>query len=779
MKHYLLSMICLFMISYVYSQKNTYTISGYVSDSSSGEKLINANIYDPQSLVGTVSNTYGFYSLTLPKGKYKIAISFVGFTTQIVDIDLQDGDKEVNIYLENVNDIEEVVVMGKASQNKLQESQMSKEVLSMETVKNLPSFMGEVDIIKTLQLLPGVQSGSESSTGLYVRGGGPDQNLILLDGVPVYNANHLFGFFSVFNPDAVKNVTLYKGGFPARFGGRLSSVVDIRMKEGNEKELHGGFQVGLISSKVHLEGPLKKDKTSFHISGRRTYIDLLTRPMMPADDKIGYFFYDFNSKLNHKFSDKDRLYISVYTGKDRAYMIYDIENSYYQGVSTRDESKMLWGNLTTALRWNHIYNNKLFSNTMITYSKYKFIIGSEQNKSYNIYEGKEEECYLYKYQSGIDDFSARFEFDWYPNTSNSVKFGLNYINHSFKPGIEVINEIKNNENRSNQVGGEITTGHELSAFFEDDVNLFPKIKANIGICFSSFSVENTLYTSVEPRLSARYLTLDNLSFKVAYSKMKQYLHLLSNSSVGLPTDLWLPVTKKIKPQISHQYALGAVYNMADGYSFSAEVYYKEMNNVIDYKEGATFNGAGIDWEDKVETGIGESYGLELLLKMERGKSNGWLGYTWSKSQRKFNNLNNGRWFKAKHDRTHDISAVYNYKVSDKLDFGATWVFGTGDAITLPTNKIEVIERLDSYNVENGNTVSYFKERNDYRMPNYHRLDVGFNFHKKKKRGTRTWSVSIYNVYNRRNAFFIYPSGEKLKKESLFPILPSVSYSYKF
>ena len=775
MKHCLLSMICLFMISYVYSQKNTYTISGYVSDSSSGEKLINANIYDPQSLVGTVSNTYGFYSLTLPKGKYKIAISFVGFTTQIVDVDLQGGDKEVNIDLENVNDIEEVVVMGKASQNKLQESQMSKEVLSMETVKNLPSFMGEVDIIKTLQLLPGVQSGSESSTGLYVRGGGPDQNLILLDGVPVYNANHLFGFFSVFNPDAVKNVTLYKGGFPARFGGRLSSVVDIRMKEGNEKELSGGFQVGLISSKVHLEGPLKKDKTSFHISGRRTYVDLLAKPFMSRDNKGGYFFYDFNAKVNHKFSDKDRLYLSAYTGKDKAYMKYDSNNSYYSdhGSSNFEEANMYWGNVTTALRWNHIFNNKLFSNTTLTYSKYNFNIDSE----YKFKSDNQNESSLYKYQSGIDDLSAKIEFDWYPNTTNSIKFGVGYINHSFKPGVEVLESGNNNQNTKSTFGDESTIGHEFSAFVEDDINITSRLKANIGVHLSGFSVENTFYSSIEPRLSTRYLASDKLTFKLAYSKMQQYMHLLSNSTVGLPTDLWLPVTKKIEPQISNQYALGAVFNPLKGYTFSVETFYKDMENMIAYKEGATFNGVGVDWQEKVETGIGKSYGIELLLKKEKGKSTGWLGYTWSKSQRKFDNLNYGRWFNAKYDRTHDVSAVYSLKVSDRFDFGATWVFGTGNAITLPTNNIEIIE-TDWYYFDE-ESVSYFNERNDYRMPSYHRLDVGFNFHKKKKRGTRTWSLSVYNVYNRKNAFFLYPTDQKLKKVSLFPILPSITYSYKF
>jgi len=765
--------LCLLMITLLYAQKEVYTLSGYVSDLQSGEKLINANVYDPVTLQGTVSNVYGFYSLSLPKGNYQITFSYVGFANQVVKVDLSK-DQVLNINLDSSESIDEVTVVGSATNNKLQETQMSKEILTMETVKSLPAFMGEVDIIKTLQLLPGIQSGAEGSSGLYVRGGGPDQNLILLDGVPVYNANHLFGFFSVFNADAIKNVTLYKGGFPARFGGRLSSVLDIRMKEGNEKEIHGGVQVGLISSKFNLEGPIEPGKTAFHISGRRTYIDALTRPLMPKEEKGGYYFYDLNAKINHKFSDKDRLYLSAYAGRDKAFFTYDFDNAYYNST-TNEESDMKWGNITTALRWNHIFNNKLFCNTTLTYSKYEFLVDFD----FEEYQDKIlQDRSKYRYSSGINDMSAKLEFDWYPNTSNSIKFGFGYTYHDFEPGVEAFTDWDEGSSKVDKNGDPNVHANEFSTYIEDDLKITSRLKANLGLHLSGFNVENKFYSSFEPRLSLRYIASDKITLKTAYTKMQQYLHLLSNSTIGLPTDLWLPATGRVKPQVSDQYALGMVYSPKKGYTFSLEGFYKDMENVIAYKEGASFSGVATNWEDKVEVGTGRSYGMELLLKKELGKNTGWIGYTLSRTERKFDNLNYGDWFPATYDRTHDISATYSYKVSDKFDMGLVWVYGTGNAFTLPTHRIESLE-FSNNNWYYDNTVPYFEKRNDYRMPDYHRMDVSFNFHKQKKHGVRTWSVSVYNLYNRKNAFFLYPDGEYLKQISLFPILPSISYSFKF
>ncbi len=781
MKKFLVKLLLLVCGTALVGQTKQYTISGYVSDAGSGEKLINANIYEPQGLIGSVSNTYGFYSLSLPAGQYTIVYSFVGFETQRLDVNLSQ-DKEININLAYATAIGEVTVVGGAVNNRLEDTQMSKEVITMETVKSLPAFMGEADVIKTMQLLPGVQSGNEASSGLYVRGGGPDQNLILLDGVPVYNANHLFGFFSVFNTDAIKNLTLYKGGFPARFGGRLSSVVDIRMKEGNEKEFHGGVQLGLIASKFHLEGPIQKDKTAFHISGRRTYIDVLTRPLMPKDDFGGYFFYDLNAKVNHKFSDRSRIYLSAYTGRDKAFSQYE-DN--YADEAFNDKSYMFWGNITTALRWNYVFSNKLFSNTTVTYSQYKFNVENEATSKEN--NQIVDETY-YKYKSGINDVSYKMEFDWYPSNAHEIKFGVNYIYHTFNPGVEAFRSKSDYEQPYNRTfGDDKIYGHEMNLFMEDNIQLADRLKANVGLHFSGFNVENSFYTSIEPRVSMRYLASDKITVKAAYSKMQQYLHLLSNSTIGLPTDLWLPVTDKIKPQLSHQYAVGAVYSPFATYTFSVEGFYKEMKNLIEYKEGASFFGSSVGWEDKVEKGDGRSYGMELLLKKETGKTTGWIGYTLSKSERQFDNLNFGEWFAARYDRTHDLSVVMSHKFSDKIDIGATWVFGTGNAITLATHDIQPLqgeESNDYYYYSNNSSVPYFESRNNYRMPNYHRLDFGVNFHKKKKHGMRTWNISVYNVYNRKNPFFLYlgttDDGRKaLKQISLFPILPSISYTYKF
>nr|WP_319397434.1 TonB-dependent receptor [uncultured Carboxylicivirga sp.] len=772
---------------FVLAQEKKYTLSGYVSDFASNEKLISANIYNPSALTGTVSNLYGFYSLTLPEGSYQITYSYVGYQPQTISVDLTKN-QFVNVQLQ-FKTIGEITVVGGRVENKVLDSQMSKESISMEMVKSLPAFMGEADVMKALQLMPGVQSGSEGTSGLYVRGGGPDQNLLLLDGVPVYNASHLFGFFSVFNPDAVKNVSLYKGGFPARFGGRLSSVVDIRMKEGNEKEIHGGVQVGLISSKVFVEGPIKKDRTAFHFSARRTYVDAITRPIMKNDEtQAGYFFYDMNAKVNHKFSEKDRVYLSAYFGRDKATVkdAYEENSGYYSDdnyvelYSSDDRSKIFWGNITSAVRWNHIYNPKLFSNTTITYSKYSFQV-SNDSKEWEDNELRRD--VFYRYKSGIDDVAAKIEIDWYPHLKHQIKFGSQLMHHLFTPGVETYNGDDSEDNDINLAfGDQKTHANEINLFIEDDWEISSRLKANIGLHFSGFDVEQSLYTSIEPRASLRFLVNDKLSLKASYAKMQQYLHLLSNSTVGLPTDLWLPSTQRIKPQLSHQVAIGAAYHPSLKYTLSAETFYKKMDNLIEYKEGASFFGSSTGWEDKVEVGQGESYGVELMVRKDVGKTSGWIGYTWAKTNRQFDNLNMGNWFPARYDRRNDVSIVLSHKPNDRIDFGATWVFGTGNALTIPTHNVQ---RLSVFSYDYEEMIPYQEGRNNYRMPNYHRLDFGVNFHKKKKHGIRTWNISVYNVYNRQNPFYIYideseyTSQKKVKQVSLFPILPSISYSYTF
>ncbi len=763
------------------SFSQTYTISGTIEDVKTGEKLLGANIYDELTYKGTVSNYYGFYSLSLPKGKIKFTISYVGYQSIQKEFVLH-SDTVINISLNPSIELKEILVVDKA-ESKVRSSQMSVAEIPVQTIKSLPVLMGEVDIIKTIQLLPGVQSGGEGMSGLYVRGGGPDQNLILLDGVPVYNANHLFGFFSVFNADAIQNISLVKGAFPARYGGRLSSVLDIKMKEGNNKEFKGEGSVGLISSKLTLEGPIINDKTSFIISGRRTYADILAQPFIKyaasqeGYDKLsgGYYFYDLNAKINHKFSDRSRLYLSSYLGRDKAYSKIKESDS---NKRYENNSDIHWGNITTALRWNYILNNKLFSNSTITYSKYKFLTGIEFLETQN--NPKLSNHFKYEYSSGIDDIAGKIDFDYIPNTNHYIRFGINNIYHTFNPGVSAFNYSDQQTNVDTTFGNKEIYSNELAVYAEDDIKITGNLKANIGLHYSGFYVKNKFYNSLEPRLSARYLINEKLSVKAAYSQMNQYLLLLTNSSMSMPTDLWLPVTDRIKPQKSIQYAIGSAYALTSDIDISVEGFYKKMSNLIEYKEGASFFSISNDWQDKIVQGQGWAYGAEFFVQKKVGKTAGWIGYTLSWSNRRFEGISFDKVFPYKYDRRHDISIVVTHKFNDKVDVGLTWVYGTGNAITLATEKY-VVKTDDGYEY-----VEYYEKRNGYRMTAYHRLDVSANFHKQKKWGKRTWSIGVYNVYNRLNPFFLnfeddYNNNGKvvLKQYSIFPIIPSVSYSFIF
>ncbi len=794
--------IALFFLFPAALSAQNYVINGFVRDKSTGENLINANIYEKGSLTGAISNEYGFYSLSMSKGKKTLVFSFVGYEKLEVELDLVK-DTTVNVELNLMSELEEIKVFG-AEVSKVERTQMSMVELQSSALSKIPVLLGEPDVLKVIQLLPGVQSGTEGSSGIYVRGGGPDQNLFLLDGVPVYNASHLFGFFSVFNPSAINTVKLYKGGFPARFGGRLSSVVDIRMKEGNMKEIKGEFSVGLISSRFSLEGPIKKDRTSFIISGRRTYLDLLARPIMKIVNNStegynytgGYYFYDINAKINHKFSDRSRLYFSSYLGLDKA---YSIEEGYYVNEHTRFNEKygagLKWGNITNALRWNYVYNPKLFSNVTLTYSKYNFNVGEEQSVLNTKENTKTED--IFEYDSGIEDFAAKIDFDFFPWQRHSVKFGMENILHSFSPGVNHVQytEEENPEEVSDTIyGNKNIRANELRVYAEDIIDLSSKFKINVGAHFSMFNVQGKTYNSLEPRASLRYLGSERWSLKASYAKMSQYIHLLTTSTISLPTDLWLPATKKVEPQISNQWAIGGFYKLPKGFDVSVELFYKTMNNLIEYKEGASFGGISSNWETKIETGKGWAYGMELLIEKNIGKTTGWLGYTLSKSDRKFENLNFGKIFPAKYDRRHDISLALTHKISDKIDIGATWIFGTGNATTLALQKYSPGYYMNTFG---GNSdIEYYGSRNNYREPGYNRLDVGINLHKQKKHGIRTWSFSIYNAYNRQNPFYLYwgydttrgynedgwyyeDSTRKLKQVSLFPLIPSVSYTFKF
>ncbi len=816
----LLSATFLLLFSLVlFSQK--ITVSGYIENSETGERIIGANIYNQELGFGTASNVYGFYSLTFKQKNIRLTASFIGYQSQNIDLNLTK-DTVINFYLVPNTELEEVIVTGK--QNTVKTSQMSSIDIPLHAVQKLPVLFGEVDVLKTIQLMPGVQSGSEGTSGVYVRGGGPDQNLILLDGVPVYNVNHLFGFFSVFNGYAIKDITLIKGGFPARYGGRLSSVIDIRMKEGNMKKFSGEASSSFIASKISFEGPIIKDKASFIISARRTYIDAIAAPFIKMFSSFssetekfsaGYFFYDINAKVNNKFSEKDRVFLSVYTGKDKAYMKMNEDYSSQDEVDKySSDFDLHWGNLTSALRWNHVYTPKLFGNTTLTYSRYNFITAISEEDEYTswnnptdkkVYKDKFEISYL----SGIEDYALKLDYDYLPSPNHKIKFGINGIYHIFKPGVSAlsVSDDENKQSVDTTYGSKNIYANEYSAYAEDDIRIGKIIKVNIGGRVSGLSVQDTFYYSLEPRISARFLITDKWSIKAAYSEMTQYLHFLTNSTIGLPTDLWLPATKRIPPQHSVQYAAGTAITLPYDLNLTIETYYKDMTNLIEYKEGASFfedpeegSLAGTNWEDKIEIGKGNSYGAEVMLSKNVGNLTGWLAYTWSKTTRQFKNISFGQVFPYRYDRRHDASIALTYKINDKIDIGATWVYGTGISVTLaqqrylPLNAIENL--IDSrqnndpnyYYYGNG-SVEYYGKRNNYRLPDYHRLDLSINFNKKVKYGVRTWNVSIYNAYNRKNAFYVDFTGgmftennsnkRQLMKYSLFPIIPSVSYTYKF
>ena len=766
-------LLVILLVLYTSIQAQNYTISGSVTDGYSGEALIGASVYDPAGRQGTSANTYGFYSLTLPKGTYTLTYSFVGFEPYTVEIEL-NKNQELDVSLKGM-ELMEVEVVERRETAIQENTQMSTIDLPMEAVEKLPVFMGERDILKTAQLLPGIQSGSEGTSGLFVRGGSPDQNLILLDGVPVYNANHLFGFFSVFNPDAISSVSIMKGGFPARYGGRLSSVIDVRMKEGNLKEFEGDLSVGLIAAKFAVQGPIKKDTTSYMISARRTYIDALIQPVLIAAEGIsaGYYFYDVNAKINHKINKNHRIFASAYLGNDKAY------NNENYGDGDRLRASLRWGNLTSALRWNWRMSDRLFSNTTFTYSNYDLAVGFEEEYADEDYN------YFYEYSSGIRDWAIKYDLDFIPNPNHYFRLGGNYIYHTFNPGVSLYEASGDGEEESSETGGQKVYASEFFLYAEDDWKITNKLKVNAGVHFSGFNTEGETYTSFQPRLAARFLLTDELALKASYVQMAQFIHLLSNAGIGLPTDLWLPSTQLIEPQWSQQGAVGLAYTWNKDFEISLEGYYKEMRNVIEYKDGASFAGGG-DWEEQIEVGNGTAYGVELFIQRKFGRFSGWLGYTLSWSNRQFDNLNGGEVFPYRFDRRHDISFAATYDFNEMQDIGFVWVYGTGNAVSMPIATFEPGNPMGGQQNNWWGGLNFYDERNGYRMPAYHRMDVSYNTRKYYDNGAlRTWSFGVYNIYNRQNPFYLYfqdrnfDDRNELYQISLFPLMPYVSYNVKF
>ncbi len=785
---------CNVVDDFIQSQ-HKFTISGYVTETGSKENLLGVSIYVPELKQGTTTNDYGFFSLTLPEGRHTILISYIGYATKQEQIDLTDNTVWAISLDSAAESLEEVTV---TADNKVKESkvtQMSTVRINPLDIQDVPALLGEKDVLKTLQLLPGIQGGSEGSSGFFVRGGTPDQNLIILDDATVYNSNHLFGFFSVFNGDAIKSVEAFKGGFPARFGGRLSSVIKIDMKDGNKERLSGKINVGLISSSALLEGPINKGKTSFIVSGRRTYADVLAQPFLNEEDgKGGYYFADLNLKIHHIFSPKDKLYWSNYYGRDKFY-------SNFKDETSNDKTHLGWGNITSTLRWNHQFGSKLFANTSAIFSNYNFKITNEyeEDSEFN------QETYSFNTSSGINDYTLKTDFDYFPNSQHSIRFGALATRHNFTPQRTLIkDDFTGNVDKTQELNS-----FEGAVYIEDDWKLTDKLRVSPGLRLSYFNYGGKNYVNPELRLAVAYNVKSDLAVKTSYSQMNQYIHLLSSSGIGLPTDLWVSSTDRVKPQTSQQFALGVAKDFFDtDYSVTLEGYYKHMNDVIAYKEGASFlaiddlgSGKTIDWQDNITSGEGWAYGAEILLRKQTGKLTGWLGYTLSWSERQFDELNLGNKFFDRYDRRHDISVVGIYKPHDRVTLSATWVLATGNNYTLPNlqrlNFESGFQLRDPNNFFNNyDTEEFATGRNNFRGETSHRLDLGVQFHKRKEKNReRIWGVSLYNTYARQNPF-IYTIDEdfedfddqdsssdirqkELKRTSVLLLIPSINYTFKF
>lgn len=756
-----------------YAQK--VTVGGVVISKENGETVIGATV-KADSTAGTVSNEYGFYSLNLPVGTYVLEFSSIGLQSVQMPVTITK-DTTINLKMEDVqNSLQEVTIVSSNGGRSVRSAQTSVEKLSMKEIEHIPVLFGEKDVMKAIQLLPGIKSAGDGSAGMYVRGGAADQNLILLDEAPVYNASHLLGFFSTFNSDALKDITVYKGGMPARYGGRLSSVLDIKMNDGNNQDFDVSGGVGLISAKLNIEGPIQKDKSSFLITGRRTYADMFLKLSDDYKDNSLYF-YDLNAKVNYILGEKDRLYLSGYFGKDKLGASFGDGEGFGLG----------WGNTTGTLRWNHIFNNKVFSNTSLIFSNYDYNISIKSG------------AYDFDIFSQIQDFNLKEEIQWYANNNNSVKIGFNSIHHTIKPGEVTSNDVSS----LNSTALQNRYAWENTVYASNTWKASSKLNVEYGLRLTAFSilgpgnyynfdaegnVTDTMnygsgsivktYLNLEPRLSASYMLDQTSSVKASYARNTQNLHLLSNSTSSSPTDKWVASSNVIKPEISDQVSLGYYRDLSKGkYELTVEGYYKTMQNQIDYRDGANVYANTNAIESQLLFGKGRAYGVEFLFKKKYGRLSGWVSYTLSKTERQIDGINNGEWYNARQDRTHDIAIVASYELSKKWMLSANWVYYTGDAITFPAGKYQV----------DGQTVYYYTDRNAYRMPAYHRLDLGATV---KLKETKKWShelaFSVYNAYGRENAYTIIfrdnkedPNKTEAVKVALFKIIPSISYNFKF
>jgi len=767
--------ICLLFVSFLFIQpaiaQGMFTVSGYIRDAKTGEDLIGATVSVKElSTRGSATNAYGFYSLTLPSGQYQVTTQYMGYDPQIRQVDLTRSCKIDFLLESHENALGEVVVTTQRKNDNITKLEMGVQKLDTKDIKNIPVLFGEKDILKTIQLLPGIKSAGEGSSGFNVRGGAVDQNLILLDEATVYNASHLMGFFSVFNSDAIKDISVYKGNEPAEYGGRLSSALDIKMNDGNDKKISVNGGIGLISSRLTIEGPLVKDKGSFIVSARRTYADLFLKLSKDTTfNQAQLYFYDFNAKANYKLDDKNRIYLSGYFGKD----VLGLGSTF--GIN--------WGNATGTLRWNHLFSDRLFSNTSVIFSNYDYRINITNGIELNII-------------SRIQDYSIKQDFQLYSGTNNTLKFGFNFIYHKIIPGIITASSTVDLKTLTNKYALEnaIYLSHQLTFSDKFSVEYGARVSAFSSLGPGNFYTYDSLgsptdttfypkgkfvknYVNIEPRATFNYILNQQSSVKASYSRNVQNLHLISNSTSGNPTDLWIPSSNNVKPEISDQVSLGYYRNFDDNlFEFSAEVYYKYLQNQIDYKNGAELN-FNENIESQILFGSGRAYGLEVFLKKKYGRFNGWISYDLSRTERKFDAINNGNYYPARQDRTHDISIVGMYELNKRLTFSATWVYNTGNAVTFPSGKYEI----------DGKTIMLYSQRNANRMPAYHRLDIGATWIvKKTKKFESSWTFSIYNAYGRENAYTISfqnnvddPTKTEAIQTTLFRFVPSFSYNFKF
>lgn len=758
------------------SAKPYLNLSGYISDASTGEMLIGATVYITGLSAGGATNVYGYYSIRLVAGEYQLTYSYMGYESQKLQISLK-SDTTLNIKLipQGLN-LNEVVVTGESFSEQISRAQMGVARLDIKNIRQIPAFMGEVDIIKALQLLPGVQATSEGGSGFSVRGGSPDQNLILLDEALVYNPSHLMGFFSVFNNDAVKGVELFKGDIPAEYGGRLSSVVDVRMNEGNSQRVSGQGGIGTISSRLMLEGPIQKDKSSFMLAGRRTYADLFLA--ISPDEEIrdnALYFYDFNGKANYTFNDRNRIFVSGYFGKD---------------VFKNENFALGWGNQTFTLRWNHLFSSKIFSNFSLIYSRFNYDLG--------IPEGQ---ANAFNWNSQMKDYSLKSDFSWFASANNTLKFGFQSTYHNFSPGTA---EGIGNETAFNKIEVAKAFAFESGLYVSNEQKIGSRLTLKYGLRLSLFNnigegtvyefdnnydqVDSVVYPSgevfqnfmnLEPRFSIAYKIDEFSSVKAAYTRNVQYVHLAQNSTAGTPLDIWFPSSPNVKPQLGDQFSLGYFrYFPKEKLETSVEGFYKLNHNAIDFKDHADLLLNEI-LEGELRFGEAWSYGLEFLVRLSEGRLNGWVSYTWSRTFRKIPEINNGNPYPASYDRPHDISIVANYKLSKRINLGANWVYATGSAITFPTGRFTI-----------GNSIApVYSDRNAYRLPDYHRLDLSITLKPKDKpnrKWTGEWNLSIYNAYYRKNPWVInfvadteQSNVTNAEMTYLFGIVPAITYNFKF